>query len=176
MGTLTESSYFSVPVLYTHSHISVLMAACVYQASAVFILMSGSKTRAAYHIITVRRSTTPPGYTGTHIHTQFRGCSGFVCLMSVFYDLMCWFSVLNEPCTALYGLNPFFVCVYLCYCVFVHILYAYLCIPIIVCLLVFICAFVTCVCRSDPHQHTRFSIWKKKDCLQIGNRAGGSPF
>lgn len=50
---------------------SVLMAvACVHQASAVFIVMRGSKTRAGYHIITVRRSNTPPGHAAINTNTQ----------------------------------------------------------------------------------------------------------
>lgn len=66
------------------SAISVLMdEPCVYQASAVFRAMRGSKARAGYHIITVRRSNTPPGHARTHTHRL--GPAVWLC---VFHQLM----------------------------------------------------------------------------------------
>lgn len=52
--------------------------------------------------------------SGIHRNTQ----THTVC---VFYDLMCWLSVLNEPCTSLNGINPFFVCL----SILLHVLYAH---------------------------------------------------
>lgn len=77
--------------------------------------------------------------SGIHRNTQ----THTVC---VFYDLMCWLSVLNEPCTSLNGINPFFVCLSI---------------------LLFICACSVCI---QPCTHITVCLHYQHYCFCLGHR------
>lgn len=64
----------------------------------------------------------------------------------VFYDLMCWLSVLNEPCTSLNGINPFFVCLSI---------------------LLFICACSVCI---QPRTHITVCLHYQHYCFCLCHR------
>lgn len=78
--------------------ITVLKAVCVYGPSAALIVIKGCKSH--YDSQEIKHLGDP----NTHAHTAVNECV---------YELMWFFSVLNEPCLKLYGLDPF-VFVWLC--------------------------------------------------------------
>lgn len=88
-------SYFPHTLSFS---ITVLKAVCVYGPSAALVVIKGCKSH--YDSQEIKHLGDP----NTHAHTAVNECV---------YELMWFFSVLNEPCLKLYGLDPF-VFVWLC--------------------------------------------------------------